>query len=111
MNEFARAMRVFEIRPHLLAFYDGRVSTRAYSAEPNWLDDGAISLGISTYALIADNEALVYDTHTSLDHARRVRAELEARGITRMRVVLSHWHLDHVAGNEAFQDCEIIAHE
>ncbi len=26
-----------------------------------------------------------------------------------IRVVLSHWHDDHVAGNEAFFDCEIIA--
>jgi glyoxylase-like metal-dependent hydrolase (beta-lactamase superfamily II) len=107
-----RAMTVFEIRPHLLAFYDGRIAGhRAYGPEPNWLDDGAITFGISSYALIAHNEALVYDTHTSLDHARRVRAELEARGITRLRVVLSHWHLDHVAGNAAFADCEIIAHE
>jgi glyoxylase-like metal-dependent hydrolase (beta-lactamase superfamily II) len=24
-------------------------------------------------------------------------------------VVLSHWHDDHVAGNEVFADCEIIA--
>ena len=24
-------------------------------------------------------------------------------------VLLSHWHLDHVAGNEAFRDCEILA--
>jgi glyoxylase-like metal-dependent hydrolase (beta-lactamase superfamily II) len=26
-------------------------------------------------------------------------------------VVLSHWHLDHVAGTEAFADCEVIACE
>jgi glyoxylase-like metal-dependent hydrolase (beta-lactamase superfamily II) len=25
-------------------------------------------------------------------------------------VVLSHWHRDHVAGNEIFADCEILAH-
>ncbi len=24
-------------------------------------------------------------------------------------MVLSHWHLDHIAGNEVFADCEIIA--
>ena len=27
----------------------------------------------------------------------------------RFTVVLSHWHLDHVAGTEAFADCEIIS--
>jgi len=26
-------------------------------------------------------------------------------------VVLSHWHLDHVAGTQAFADCEIIANK
>ena len=31
-------------------------------------------------------------------------------GVRRIRVVLSHWHLDHVAGNAVFADCEIIAH-
>jgi glyoxylase-like metal-dependent hydrolase (beta-lactamase superfamily II) len=111
MIDAARSMRVFEIRSYLLAFYDGRVAYRVFSEEPNWLDDGAISYGIASFAVIFGDEALVYDTHTSLAHARRVRAELESRGIKRMRVVLSHWHLDHVAGNAAFRDCEIIAHE
>ncbi|HEX4671317.1 MAG TPA: MBL fold metallo-hydrolase, partial [Solirubrobacteraceae bacterium] len=35
----------------------------------------------------------------------------EAEGVTTFTVVLSHWHLDHVAGTEAFEDCEIIACE
>jgi glyoxylase-like metal-dependent hydrolase (beta-lactamase superfamily II) len=30
-------------------------------------------------------------------------------GVSSIRVVLSHWHDDHIAGNEVFQDCEIIA--
>jgi glyoxylase-like metal-dependent hydrolase (beta-lactamase superfamily II) len=30
-------------------------------------------------------------------------------GVTSIRIVLSHWHKDHIAGNEVFQDCEIIA--
>jgi len=25
--------------------------------------------------------------------------------------VLSHWHLDHIAGGEAFADCEVVANE
>jgi cyclase len=30
-------------------------------------------------------------------------------GVTEITVVLSHWHLDHVAGTEVFADCEVIA--
>lgn len=38
-----------------------------------------------------------------------IRTHLEGQGVTRFTVVLSHWHLDHVAGTEAFADCEVIA--
>ena len=55
------------------------------------------------------SEALVYDTHISPSHARFIRSHLGARGVTSIRVVLSHWHDDHIAGNEVFADCEIIA--
>jgi len=104
-------MQVLEPASGVLAFYDGRVDgARLHSAEPNWLDDGGFTLGIASFAIVDGDEALVYDTHLTVAHARRIRAELEARGATRLRVLLSHWHLDHVAGNEAFADCEIIAH-
>lgn len=94
----------------LLAFYDGRIpATRLHSLHENWLDDGAFALGIASYALIAGGEALLYDPHITLAHARQVRAAVEARGARRLTLVLSHWHDDHVAGNEVFGDCEIIA--
>ena len=103
-------LRVLEPAPHVLAFYDGRIpGVRLHSPEPNWLDDGAYALGICSYAVVDGAEALVYDTHISLAHARLIRAELERRGVTAIRVVLSHWHDDHVAGNAVFADCEIIA--
>lgn len=103
-------MRVLEPAPGIIGFYDGRIpGVRAYSEAPNWLDDGAYELGICTYAVIDQGDALVYDTHISLDHARLIRGILTDRGVTRIRVVLSHWHDDHVAGNEIFEDCEIIA--
>ena len=81
---------------------------RLHSAEPNWLDDGGFTLGIASFAIVDGDEALVYDTHLTSPMPRdpggaRARAP-------RLRVLLSHWHLDHVAGNEAFADCEIIAH-
>jgi cyclase len=103
-------MQVLHPAPGVFAFYDGRLpGVRAYSDEPNWLDDGAYELGICTYAIVEGNEALVYDTHISLSHARLIRNRLEAAGVRHFRVVLSHWHDDHVAGNMVFADCEIIA--
>jgi glyoxylase-like metal-dependent hydrolase (beta-lactamase superfamily II) len=110
MEKPGATMKILRPYPHIFAFYDGRIEgVRAYSAEPNWLDDGAYALGICSYAIVDGNEALVYDTHISLDHARLIRGVLAAHGVSSIRVLLSHWHDDHVAGNEVFQDCEIIA--
>ncbi|MDR6952255.1 glyoxylase-like metal-dependent hydrolase (beta-lactamase superfamily II) [Ancylobacter sp. 3268] len=103
-------LRVLRPHPGVLAFYDGRIEgARAHSAAPNWLDDGAYALGVCVYAVIDGAEAILYDTHISLTHARMIRRTLEEAGVTSIRVVLSHWHDDHVAGNEVFADCEIIA--
>ncbi len=102
-------MRVLEPADGVLAFYDGRVDDYRFAAGPNWVDDGALSLGIASYAVVSGAEAMIYDTHVSVQHARSIRSTLEARGIRRFIVVLSHWHLDHVAGTAAFGDCEIIA--
>ena len=94
----------------MFAFYDGRIGgVRAHSDDSNWLDDGAYSLGVCSYAIVDGREALVYNTHISLPHARIVRQTLSDVGVTDIRVVLSHWHRDHIAGNEVFRDCEIIA--
>jgi glyoxylase-like metal-dependent hydrolase (beta-lactamase superfamily II) len=110
MSALDRTMRVFKPYPHLLAFYDGRSEgVRLHSPEPNWLDDGAFTLGVCSFAVISGEDALVYDTHISLDHAQRIRTVLAEHGVRHIRVALSHWHPDHVAGNEVFADCEIIA--
>src|SRR5580700_8161440 len=112
MQALGSTMRILRPYPNVLAFYDGRIEgVRAYSQERNWLDDGAYVLGVASYALIEGSEALVYDTHISLDHARIVRRTLAEAGATTIKVVLSHWHADHVAGNEVFADCEIIAND
>ncbi len=102
-------MRVLAPHPNVLAFYDGRVEGYRFSDGANWVDDGALSLGIASYAIVHSEEALVYDTHVSIAHAAFIRRTLEQRGIRRITVVLSHWHLDHIAGNAFFADCEIIA--
>jgi cyclase len=104
-------LRVLEPGPGILAFYDGRVEGYRFDPKPNWVDDGALGLGVASYAIVADDEALVYDTGTSLAHGRLIREELGRRGVSRFTVVLSHWHLDHVAGTEAFVDSPVISNE
>lgn len=102
-------LRVLRPAPGVLAFYDGRVEGYRFAPRPNWIDEGALVLGTACYAVVEGDEALVYDTHTTPEHGRRVRAALEAEGVSRFTVLLSHWHLDHVAGNTAFRECEILA--
>ncbi len=102
-------MRVLRPSEGILAFYDGRVEGHRYAEGPNWVDEGAITVGIASYAIVDGPEALVYDTHVSVEHGRLIRAALEAEGVREITVVLSHWHLDHVAGTEAFADCEVIS--
>jgi cyclase len=102
-------MRVSEPHPGIVAYYDGRVDGYRFMDGPNWVDDGALSLGIASYAIISGNEAIVYDPHVSVPHAKFIREDLAKRGISKFTMVLSHWHLDHIAGTEAFADCEIIA--
>ncbi|MCB8839259.1 MBL fold metallo-hydrolase [Aurantimonas sp. VKM B-3413] len=106
------SLRMHRPAPGIVAFYDGRMAgRRAYSAEPNWLDDGAYELGVATYAIVSGEAALVYDTHISPAHAAIVRRTLEELGVSDITVVLSHWHRDHVAGNAVFADRPILAQE
>lgn len=108
----AGTMRIHEPYPGVFAYYDGRIQgKRLHSAKPNWLDDGAYSLGVASYAIVSGQEALVYDTHISFDHARAIRSHLAGLGVTRIRVVLSHWHTDHIAGNAGFIDCPILSNK
>jgi cyclase len=110
MFELGSTMRIFRPYPEIFAFYDGRIDgLRVHGPQDNWLDDGAFSLGTCSYALVDGDEALVYDPQMSLAHARIIRKTLEEAGYHKLRLVLSHWHTDHVAGNEVFADCEIIA--
>ncbi|THV14019.1 MBL fold metallo-hydrolase [Rhizobium rhizophilum] len=108
----AETMRILQPYPDIFAYYDGRIpGKRLHSEKPNWLDDGAYGLGVASYAIVSGTEALVYDTHISFDHARAIRSHLSSLGVTSIRVVLSHWHTDHVAGNAGFLDCPILSNK
>jgi glyoxylase-like metal-dependent hydrolase (beta-lactamase superfamily II) len=104
-------MRVLRPVDGVFAFFDGRIEGYRFDARPNWVDEGALALGVASYAIVVDAEAVVYDTHVSVEHALHIRRVLESCGVRRFTVVLSHWHLDHVAGTAAFQDCEVVASE
>ena len=109
-------MRVININDHLTGFYFAGDSI-AWGGDPaegmddNWSLGGCNSLGVCCYVLHSKGEALVYDTLCSPEQIGEVRACLEERGISRFTVTLSHWHLDHVGGNNVFKDCNIIATE
>jgi cyclase len=104
-------MRVLRPSDNVFAFYDGRVEGYRYAPERNWVDEGALTLGIASYAIVEGDHALVYDTHVSVEHAALIREALEREGVASFTVILSHCHLDHVAGTAAFGDCEVIGCE
>lgn len=104
-------LRILQPHPGIYAYYDGRVPGHRFMDGANWVDDGAIALGIATYAVVEGDEALVYDTHVSPEHGALIRDHLNGLGIIKITVVYSHWHLDHVAGTSAFEGCEVIANE
>lgn len=108
-RDLLKHLRVLEPQPGILAFHDGQVAGHQFAAEHNWVDDGALSLGIASYAIVRGSAAIVYDTHITVPHAQFIRDALAARGVSNFTVVLSHWHLDHVAGTHAFADCPVIA--
>ena len=69
-------LRILRPAPGVLAFYDGRVDVYRFAPRPNWIDEGALSLGTASFALVEGDEALIYDTHTTPEHGRLIRAAL-----------------------------------
>lgn len=104
--------QVYRINDQVLCFYLGRNVTGpspVADIDGNWVDlDWA--WGVCSYAICDGDEALIFDTNVYPDQALWIRRYLEdQRGVRRFTVVLSHWHLDHISGNEHFSDCHIIA--
>ena len=109
MTKTTPHIRVHHHNDYLISFYAGRDQSERHLKERNWLDDSALKLGTAMYAIHSGAEAVVYDTFASVAHAEFVRSYLEQLGIRKFTAVLSHWHLDHIAGNAVFDDGDIIA--
>jgi len=102
------SIEVTRLNDHLLFFFDGR-DANGPQQPGDWVADTAMKLGVGTYAIHRGDEALVYDTFTSVEQALWVRRHLESLGIRRFTVVQSHWHLDHIAGNSVYADSPRIS--
>lgn len=107
------APRVIQINDHVLGFYFGRGLTGQSGYESvvgNWVNGGAWDLGIANYVVYQDDTALVFDTSTLPECGFWIRDYLESElGIKDFIVVLSHWHLDHIAGLTAFRESPVYA--
>jgi glyoxylase-like metal-dependent hydrolase (beta-lactamase superfamily II) len=101
-------LKIKPLNDHLIAFYAGRERPEHHGAGHNWFNC-AMNLGVCAYAIHSGAEAVVYDTFASVPQAEFARAHLERMGIRKFTAVLSHWHLDHVAGNAVFDDGNIVA--
>ena len=100
-------MRVLRPADGIVAFYDGRVEGYRFAEGLNWVDDGALG---ARHRQLRDRRRRrgARLRHPRLGRARALRPpDARGRGVTRFVVVLSHKHLDHVAGTEAFADCEV----
>ena len=80
-------LRVLRPADGVLAFYEGRESGYRFAEGPNWVDQGALELGIASYAIADGADALVYDTHVAVGRAEEIRRTLEAEGVERFTVV------------------------
>lgn len=107
--ELEMEITVSRLNDYLLFFYTGR-GEAAEKAGDDWVSGAAMKLGIGIYVIHRGDKAVLYDTLTTPAQARWVKNYLETElGIKYFTVIQSHWHLDHVAGNEAFKGHDIIS--
>ena len=103
--------RVLRPAEGVYAFYDGRIEGYRFAEE------GTGSTGARSRSESRAMRRFRRATHWSTTRTPRwstprfVRGHLEEEGVSGFTVVLSHWHLDHVAGTEVFRDCEVISSE
>lgn len=68
-------------------------------------------LGGGSYAIHKGKSAIVIDTMNSPGQAEWVKNYLHSKhSISKFTVIVSHWHLDHIAGNCLYRDRTIVGH-
>ena len=103
-------LRVLQPAAGVYAFYDGR--SRAIGSTTKRTGSTTAPCRSGSRATPSSRAKLSCTTRTSRSITDAgFRAVLEGVGARTFTVVLSHWHLDHVAGTEAFGDCDVIACE
>lgn len=108
-------MQIYNINPNLTAFYFGGDTASdnpnlLAQVDDNWEIGACDSLGVSSYVIHNGAEAIVYDTLCSPRQADEIKSYLEKTlSVSKFTVVLSHWHLDHVGGNELYHQSNIVA--
>lgn len=107
-------MLIYKINPNITAFYFGGDTcpdnpNLNVTVEDNWVIGACEALGVACYAIHNDDSAIIYDTLCSPEQAEEIRSYLTKEiDVKKISVVLSHWHLDHVGGNELYKNCNII---
>jgi glyoxylase-like metal-dependent hydrolase (beta-lactamase superfamily II) len=76
-----------------------------------WAAIAASQFAVGNAGLVdLGGEALVFDTFWTPWAARGLVAEAERRGLGPIRFVAnSHWHADHVRGNQVFEEATIVS--
>ncbi|MDG2176722.1 MAG: hypothetical protein P8M72_11415 [Gammaproteobacteria bacterium] len=104
---------VIQINDHVIGFYFGRELTGPSGYEEMefaWVNAGAWDLGVINYVVYQDDMAIVFDTSTLPEGGMWEKNYLSTElGIKQFSVVLSHWHLDHIAGLIAYSDSPVYA--
>ncbi len=95
-------IEVVEIDDKLICFYWGR------HPDHDTLD---MRLGGGSYAIHKGDSAMVIDTMNFSEHGEWVQNYLRTRhSISNFTVIISHWHLDHIAGNCFYRGRTIVGH-
>jgi len=102
VSDSAVTIDPIQLQPNLMYFYWGRHPQHAS------MD---MKLGGGAFVIFEGNEAVMLDSMNLAGHGSFVRDYMEKEhGITRLTLVNTHWHEDHIAENQVFADCTIIAH-